>query len=117
MNEKADYSGQSYVQYLGKINSGYEISSPDQLDSLEDFHIWEKSYLVDRFNFRPTKPLICYVLDIFKIKLPKRIEYDPEKARGCTSWFDLEKEVEVHSFQKINDSFQVNKALRILEKM
>ena len=114
IEERADYSGVGELNFFGKILNSYEISSVEQLDLVDDFHVWENSYLIDRFNFRPKNPLRCYVLDVFKIKLPKRINFSPEEAKGRTSWFELENEISVHGFSKVNDDFQVNKALKVL---
>jgi len=115
LNDKVGYSGLGELNYFGKIISSYQISSIDQLSQLDPFHIWEQKYLVDRFNFRPKNPLRCYMLDVFKVKLPKRIEYDSKKASGCTSWFELTNAVNVNSYDRINDDFQVRKAMKILD--
>ena len=113
-NQSANYTGIGNLDYFGQIVGSYKISSIDQLSLLDRFHIWENSYLIDRFNFRPKNPLRCYLLDVFKSKLPKKIEYDSSEAKGCTSWYDLKKKVSVHSFDKVNDDFQVKKALKVL---
>lgn len=113
-NEKGEYTGVGELKYFGKIFSDYTIDSSDKLELLNDFHIWDNSYLIDRFNFRPKSPLKCYVLDVYKIKYPKKIEYNIDEAKGCTSWFRLNNEISVHGFDKINDDFYVKKALKIL---
>ena len=112
-----DYSGTSELTHFGKIIGSYEVSSIDKLKLLDNFHIWESSYLVDRFNFRPKNPLKCYLLDVFKVKLAKKIEYNVEEAKGCTSWFQLKNEVAVHSYEKVNDNFQNNKVLKVLNEL
>ena len=116
-NQKINYSGVGELNYFGKILKSYDISSTDNLNLLDEFHIWESSYLINRFNFRPKSPLKCYLLDIFKVKLPKKIEYDKEKAKGCTSWFKLNNDVSIHSYEKISDDFQMNKALKVLQSL
>ncbi|MBT6795751.1 DUF1802 family protein [bacterium] len=113
-SQSATYTGVADLNYFGQIIGNYKISNIDQLILLDSFHVWENSYLIDRFNFRPKNPLTCYLLDVFKIRLPKKIEYDSSEAKGCTSWFDLKNEVSVHSFDKVNDDLQVNKALKVL---
>ena len=99
------------------LSNFFWVSSIDKLKLLDNFHIWESSYLVDRFNFRPKNPLKCYLLDVFKVKLAKKIEYNVEEAKGCTSWFQLKNEVAVRSYEKVNDDFQNNKVLKVLNEL
>ncbi|MBT3445974.1 DUF1802 family protein [bacterium] len=115
LEQKVDYSGTFEMEFVGKIIKSYEISSISNLTLLDDFHHWENSYLVERFNFKPSNPLRCYLLDFYKIKIPKKIIYNPDKAKGCSSWFEIENPVEIHSIEKINDLMRQNKITKLLE--
>ena len=104
-----EYTGDFNLEYVARIKLSFEIDSIDKLGPLDPYHHWEKSYLIERFNFRPKKPLVGYLLGLQKIKFPKKVSYNIEEAKGCLSWFKLNQPVEVNNTVELNDSFQENK--------
>ena len=116
-NTTAEYTGDFDLEYIAKIKHSFQIDSIDKLEPLDPYHHWEQSYLIERFNFRPKKPLVCYLLELQKIKFPKKVSYSIEEAKGCLSWFKLNQPVEINNTVLINDSFQENKVLKIINNI
>ena len=113
-NKTVDYTGNFNLEYIAKIKKSFKIDSIDKLNLLDSYHHWEKAYLVERFKFRPKKPLYCYLLEIQKINFPKNVTYDIQEAKGCISWFKLNESIEINNTSELRDSFQENKLLKIL---
>ena len=112
-----EYTGDFNLEYVARIKLSFEIDSIDKLEPLDPYHHWEKSYLVERFNFRPKKPLVCYLIELQKIKFPKKVFYDAEEAKGCISWFKLNQPVEINNTLELYDSFQEGKLLAIINQL
>lgn len=59
----------------------------EKIDSLSDFHIWSDSYIKERRNWMPEKPMKAVFLKVFKIpdlEIPLKSEF-----QGCKSWVDI----------------------------
>ena len=106
------YEGFFDLEYVCKITKSYEIDEIRALDLIDDLHPWKKEYLIDRFNFRQKTSLFAYILEINKLKIPKKVDYDPEKAKGCKSWFNLSSPVNTFATVQISDKMNENKVLR-----
>lgn len=64
-----------------------DISDMEKIELLAPFHIWSDSYIKERMNWLPEKPMKVLFLKVFKIKqseVPVLAEY-----QGCKSWIDI----------------------------
>ena len=69
-----------------------EISSEDKIKALSPFHIWSDSYINERQNWMPEKPMSVVFLKVYKIpeiEIPLKSEY-----HGCKSWIDINADAE-----------------------
>jgi len=83
--------------------------SKDKLNELSSFHIWSDSYIQERMNWMPEKPMKAIFLKIFKIpkfEIPIKSEY-----QGCKSWIDINAD-----FQSGNSVLSEEKITILLEK-
>ena len=74
-----------------------DVSSDKIVNELAPFHIWSDSYIQERRNWMPEKPLKAVFLKTFimpEVEIPLKSEY-----QGCKSWID------------INGNFQNGKAV------
>lgn len=108
-NSTVEYTGTFDLEYIAKIKKSYLVDSFEKLEILDEFSPWNIDYLKDRFNFKPKNPLYCYFLELRKLKIPEKVLYIPEEAKGCKSWFKPSSEIKVYSTSLINDSMNENR--------
>ncbi len=79
---------------FAEVAGAYEISEAEDLEALNDHHMWTHEYAESRFKWRPKKPLTVLVLRTYvlpeTVELPFRDSYG-----GCKSWIELEDSVSV----------------------
>ena len=76
----------SYAEVLDEV----DISS-DKIHELSNFHILSDSYIQERQNWMPEKPIKAIFLRVFRIpehKIPLKSEY-----QGCKSWININEEI------------------------
>ncbi|HET6517789.1 MAG TPA: DUF1802 family protein [Nitrosopumilaceae archaeon] len=76
----------SYAEVLDEV----DISS-EEVSQLTDFHILSDSYIQERINWKPEKPMKAMFLRVYKItekKIPLKSEY-----QGCKSWININDEI------------------------
>jgi len=64
-----------------------DVKSNDVINNLLPFHVWSDSYIQERRNWMPEKPMKAVFLKIIKIpefNLPLQPEFS-----GCKSWIEL----------------------------
>ena len=64
-----------------------DIESNEIINQLSSFHIWSDSYIQERRNWKPEKPMKAVFLKIMKVPefdLPLKSEFS-----GCKSWIEL----------------------------
>lgn len=85
--ERSD-TGPLHFTSFAEVVGAYEISEREELDELDEHHMWTPEYAGSRFKWRPKKPLTALVLRTYllpeEVVLPFRDEYG-----GCKSWIEL----------------------------
>jgi hypothetical protein len=64
-----------------------DVKSNDVINNLSPFHVWSDSYIQERRNWMPEKPMKAVFLKTIKIpefNLPLQPEFS-----GCKSWIEL----------------------------
>ena len=64
-----------------------DIEHGDIINKLSPFHVWSDSYIQERRNWMPKKPMKAIFLKVIKIpefRLPLKTEFS-----GCRSWIEL----------------------------
>jgi hypothetical protein len=77
------------VRAAAKVVAALPVNRPDNLEAIEDLHIWTTdSVRADRLDFRPKPKLAVLVIQAMPLVEPVRVTRTPEYA-GCTSWVQL----------------------------
>jgi hypothetical protein len=77
----------------GRVTDIIQIGSREQMDELDDQHVWAPPLLDMRFNYRPENPLYLLIVRAWRLAAPVTVENTPAYA-GCKSWVPLEKAIE-----------------------
>jgi hypothetical protein len=77
------------VRAAAKVVATLEVNRPDNIEAIEDLHIWTtESVREDRLDFRPKHRLAVLVLQAIPLVEPVELPRTPHYA-GCTSWVEL----------------------------
>ncbi|HSI33896.1 MAG: DUF1802 family protein [Phycisphaerae bacterium] len=77
----------------GRVTDIIQLKSREQMDELDDQHIWAPPLLDMRFNYKPANPLYLLIVRAWRLAAPVTVENTPAYA-GCKSWVPLERAVE-----------------------
>ena len=77
----------------GVVTDIIELKSRDQMNRIDDEHIWTAPLLDMRFNYRPENPLYLLLIRAYRLHAPVTIANTPAYA-GCKSWVPLELPIE-----------------------
>lgn len=80
----------STITAYGEIIAEADISN-DTIEKLSKFHIWSDSYIIQRRDWHPEKPLKALFLKTYKI--PKITIIKKPEYQGCKSWIDINEEI------------------------
>jgi hypothetical protein len=77
------------LRAAAKVVAALPVNRPDNLDEIEDLHIWTaESVRADRLDFRPKHKLAVLIVQAIPLIEPVRLARAPEYA-GCKSWVQL----------------------------
>ena len=96
MDEIPDLTDDGPLRFssFAEVEGAFEISEAEDLEALDDHHMWTHEYAESRFKWRPKKPLTVLVLRTYV--LPETVELPyREGYGGCKSWIELEDSVPV----------------------
>ena len=86
LNNKPDYGFNKITSYA-EILFEKDIDSIDTINKLSSFHVWSDSYIEERRNWKPEKPIKAVFLKTMKI--PEiNLPLEP-KFEGCKSWIEI----------------------------
>jgi hypothetical protein len=69
-----------------------QLTSREQMNKIDDEHVWTAPLIDMRFNYRPENPLYLLVLRAYRLRAPATITNTPAYA-GCKSWVPLDRDV------------------------
>ncbi|HEU5488463.1 MAG TPA: DUF1802 family protein [Candidatus Nitrosotalea sp.] len=87
VREQKPREGFNRITSYAEVLAENDISSMETIEKLSDFHIWSESYMVERMNWMPQKPITAIFLKVYKIS-PVEIPVLPD-YHGCKSWIEL----------------------------
>ena len=87
VREQKPRDGFNRITSYAEVLAENDISSMEIIEKLSDFHIWSESYMVERMNWMPQKPMTAIFLKVYKIS-PVEIPVLPD-YHGCKSWIEL----------------------------
>ncbi len=77
------------VRAAAKVVAVLPVNRPDNIDEIEDLHIWTaESVRHDRLDFRPKHRLAVLVVQAIPLIEPVELARTPDYA-GCVSWVPL----------------------------
>ncbi len=85
--ESQPEEGYNRITSIAEVVEEHDISSMEKLEQMSQFHIWSDSYIVERMNWMPSKPMKAVFLNVYKIS-PIKIPVLPD-YHGCKSWIEL----------------------------
>jgi len=86
LDKKPD-DGLNKISSYAEILFEKDVSSMDTINELSPFHVWSDSYIEERKNWKPEKPMKAVFLKTMKIpefNLPLQPEF-----QGCKSWIEI----------------------------
>jgi hypothetical protein len=78
----------SYAEVIDEM----DINSNKKIKALSPFHIWSDSYIEERMNWVPEKPIKAVFLKVYKVpqfQIPIKSEY-----HGCKSWININEDIQ-----------------------
>ena len=87
VKESAPQNYHNLISSFAEVLAEADIESDEKINALNSFHIWSESYIKERKNWKPEKPLKAIFLKVFKIpvqNIPIKSEY-----QGCKSWINI----------------------------
>lgn len=85
--ESKPKEGINTISSIAEVLEECEIASMEKIEQLSPFHIWSDSYIVERMNWMPSRPMKAIFLKVSKIT-PTDIPILPD-YHGCKSWIEL----------------------------
>ena len=79
--------GTNRITSFAEVVEERDLDSMEKIENLSSFHIWSDSYIVERMNWMPEKPIKVMFLKVFRItstEVPILPDY-----QGCKSWIEL----------------------------
>ncbi|NCG27430.1 MAG: DUF1802 family protein [Verrucomicrobiales bacterium] len=97
------------IQYWARIDSIWNLSQWKSIEALNEYHVWDKQIILDRYNWGKEKddqPSInAALIRVFRFEDILKIPYE-KRYRGCRSWVNLPmftEEQEIGSAAVLND--------------
>ena len=95
VTDQADYAplneepGEVALAAAGVVSDIIQLKSREQINKIDDEHIWTAPLLDMRFNYRPENPLYLLLVRAYRLHAPVTIANTPAYA-GCKSWVPLD---------------------------
>jgi hypothetical protein len=86
--------GEVAISCAGVVADIIQLKSREQMNKIDDEHIWTAPLLDMRFNYRPDNPLYLLLIRAYRLHAPVTIANTPAYA-GCKSWVPLELPIEI----------------------
>ena len=87
VREQRPPDGVNRITSFAEVLEERDVSSMQKIEELSPFHIWSDSYMVERMNWMPQKPMKAIFLKVIKVpptEIPILSDY-----QGCKSWIEL----------------------------
>ena len=100
--------GFNKISSYAEIMYEKDVKDVEVINNLSSFHVWSESYIQERRNWMPEKPM--KVVFLRTVRIPEfNLPLEPEFS-GCKSWIELNSNFEsgesVLSDNEINDKFE-----------
>lgn len=108
---------QIHLSAAGVCTDIVELQSREQMDRLDDQHIWTKPLIDMRFNYRPENPLYVLLVRAYRLSAPVMVRNTPAYA-GCKSWVPLTDSIDTRGAVPVLDDVRYETQRRtILDRL
>ena len=91
------------LSLAGEVTDIIPVKSREQMDEIEDAHVWTSPLIDMRFNYRPENPLYLLLVRAYRLGTGGvTVENTPAYA-GCKSWVPLETPVSTARAEAVLD--------------
>jgi hypothetical protein len=109
--------GEVAIASAGVVTDVIQLKSREQINTIDDEHIWLAPLLDMRFNYRPENPLYLLLIRAYRLHAPVTIANTPAYA-GCKSWVPLEAPIETGDALPVLDDVRFDlRRKSILERL
>lgn len=84
--------GEVRIAAAGEVSDIIQLRSRRQMDAIDDEHVWTKTLIDMRFDYKPQNPLYLLLVRTYRIKNPVTVANTPAYA-GCKSWVPLDEPI------------------------
>jgi hypothetical protein len=84
-------NGHNKISSYAEVIAEADLSSEDKINSLSPLHIWSDSYIKERMDWMPEKPIKAVFLKVFKI--PEKQISLKDEYQGCKSWININEDL------------------------
>lgn len=77
------------IKAWADISYTWTVRTPDAVEALLPFHIWNQQFVTERFRWKPSQPLQLLLLRVYRLATPVQLNWTSTYG-GCRSWLTLE---------------------------
>ena len=81
-----------HLSAAGVVTDIIQLKSREQMDAIDNEHVWTPPLIDMRFNYRPANPLYLLLVRAYRLHEAHDVDNTPAYA-GCKSWVPLEQQV------------------------
>lgn len=105
------------IASAGVVTDIVQLKSRQQMDRIDDEHVWAAPLIEMRFNYRPENPLYLLLVRAYRLGAPVTITNTPAYA-GCKSWVPLDQPIATGNAQAVMDDVKYETRRRsILDRL
>ena len=79
--------GLNRITSIAKVLDEKDVESKEIIDALSPFHVWSDTYIHERMNWMPDKPMKAVFLQTYNI--PEIEIALTDEFQGCKSWVEI----------------------------
>ena len=107
--------GEVRIAAAGVVSDIVQLRAREQMDGLEDQHVWTKPLLDMRFNYKPQNPLYLLLVRAYRLQHPATVANTPAYA-GCKSWVPLDEPIAItNAIPALDDPIYEQRRRKILD--
>ena len=91
---QSEEPGEIVLSAAAVVSDIVELKSRQQMDAIDEEHVWTPPLIDMRFDYRPENPLYLLLVRAYRLHEPQTIANTPAYA-GCKSWVPLDLPVEM----------------------
>jgi hypothetical protein len=113
--ERSTEPDEIHLSTAGIVTDIIQLQTRQQMDLIDDTHIWTAPLIDMRFNYRPENPLYLMLVRAYRMAKPVDIHNTPAYA-GCKSWVPLDQTIDTaNSAAAITDADYESRRQKILQ--